>query len=240
MQGKSYFSSLSKWVAGVVLTLSTTYANALLFQVDITADNSFSLYYGSEDGSSLAWVGSDYEWKTEHTYTFDLPNSYFIYVVTQSDLLVAQGFLGQFTNLENNTRFYTQDPQWQVTATGRYGAAPYDGSAASFLELATQLQLANQGNNPSNGWVAPTAGATNGTYPWTHNGSNIDSDARWIWYSSDGRTDPTLGGYNHDEYLIFRISVDAKEPTTTVPEPGTLALLGLGLFGLGMARRRRV
>jgi hypothetical protein len=30
------------------------------------------------------------------------------------------------------------------------------------------------------------------------------------------------------------------DPPTSVPEPGTLALLGIGLFGMGLARRRKV
>lgn len=36
------------------------------------------------------------------------------------------------------------------------------------------------------------------------------------------------------------IAFDNITLTTTVPEPGTLALLGLGLFGMGLARRRKV
>ena len=39
---------------------------------------------------------------------------------------------------------------------------------------------------------------------------------------------------------ISHISFFVARGTTTVPEPGTLALLGLGLLGMGAARRRKV
>lgn len=211
-------------------------AQAISIRVNMTVDNSYALFYGTST-QATTFVGADYSWPSVETYNFNLPVDHYLYVVTASDLSVAQGFLGQFENLDSGYKFYSNDPQWQVMATGLGNTgAPYSGSSADLALLSQEIQDANGGGNPSNGWTGLTAGPSNGSAPWGTM-AGIDSAARWVWYSSNGDTDPTSPGFNHNEWLVFRIAVAAR-PTESVPLPGTIGLLGLGIAAFGLARRK--
>lgn len=209
-------------------------AQAIPIKVDITIDNSYALFYGSLTAATN-FVGADFNWSTTETYNFNLPSDQYLYVVTASDLSVAQGFLGQFENLDTGDKFYSSDPQWRVMATGLGSAAPYSGSATDLALLTQEILDANGGLNPSgtpSSWVEPTVGPLNGAAPWGLR-PNIDSAARWVWYSGNGDLDPTTPGFNHDEWLVFRIAVAA----TPIPEPSGLSLLVIGAAGFGYMRR---
>ncbi|MEO6276937.1 PEP-CTERM sorting domain-containing protein [Roseateles sp.] len=228
-------------VAAGLLTAGAAHADVV--SVSMTVDNSYAFFTGNLT-SATTFVGTDANWPSVESYNFNLASNAYLYVVTASDKSTAQGFLGQFENITNKYKFYSNDPQWQVMSTGLGSAAPYDGTSTSLALLSAEIQDANGGGNPSLGWQNFTAGGSNGAGPWGTM-SGIDAAARWVWYGAGNCsvTDPTIGGCDAGEWLVFRIAVAATpdDPTGTgqLPEPASLALVGLGLLAACAAARRR-
>ncbi len=215
----------------------------------LTVDNQFNIYFGTSTTTTVAPGGGN-DWTIEYHYQAlgQLPTDY-LYVATASDQQTAQGFIGTFTNTTTNATISTDNAVWEVFPAGAYAATnPYWPNPWPVSQMPTQAEVdAAIAFAEANGlWVAPTAvsGYDNdlltpiapNTWEWGSTYPNIQPSASWIWY--DSGNDPgmvnfrpaPINGFNHDEFLVFRVAGAA-------PEPATMSLLVLG--GLVLLRRRR-
>lgn len=195
-----------------------------------TCDNCYAVYIGNaagvtqkilpSDASNGIVNGSAGEIFEGENITFDAdPTSDWFYLIAWSDDTSYQGLIGSFTG---GRVVNTGNPKWEVLPTKKNA-----GVGKETHPSANEINNFIASAQPSD-WKKPHVGPTNANTNQIYGGStkvnNVPLDANWIWYNSGKDTSKTapFNGFNHDEFLIFRIPCEEFTQPTPIPNPAPM------------------
>ncbi len=218
----------------------------------------FSAIYGNDGGDEfVSQLGSHSTITIPNVGTFPIVSPYQIYATFDAVGSVTLGASGQaqFNGSTGSFSLFIDVDSNTTKTLGADGLTPVSlGNTSDDYLIAsssTMTILKNQIGNPGSFdlWFKDfllSSGDMNAILGGVQNGeqyfiapnpfyltTNVDGDFDNIAF------DDILGAIGPDGRGIFTTTVTGDVSAVFVPEPGTLALLGLGLSGLGLSLRRR-